>query len=82
MNHKEKFHRTENSEIDFTPYMNMMVVLIPILLISAEFARISIIDINLLSYINILQQVPKPPKVVTFRLSMIEAPEPAAQNTA
>ena len=47
MNLKEKFHRTENSEIDFAPFMNLMVVLIPILLISAEFARISIIDINL-----------------------------------
>lgn len=36
-----------NSELDFKPFMNLMVVLIPILLISAEFARISIIDIDL-----------------------------------
>ncbi len=36
-----------NSELDFKPFMNLMVVLIPMLLISAEFARISIIDIDL-----------------------------------
>ncbi len=36
-----------NAEIDFKPFMNLMVALIPVLLISAEFARISIIDANL-----------------------------------
>ena len=35
------------SEMDFKPFMNLMVVLIPILLISAEFARVSIIDMNI-----------------------------------
>ncbi|MBD3393476.1 MAG: hypothetical protein GF418_15175 [Chitinivibrionales bacterium] len=34
-------------EMDLKPFMNLMVVLIPLLLISAEFARIAIIDINL-----------------------------------
>ncbi len=34
-------------EMDFKPFMNLMVVLIPMLLLSAEFARIAIIDIKL-----------------------------------
>ncbi len=34
-------------EMDLKPFMNLMVVLIPLLLISAEFARIAIIDIKL-----------------------------------
>jgi biopolymer transport protein ExbD len=35
------------SEIDLKPFMNVIVVLIPMLLMSAEFAKISIIDIKL-----------------------------------
>lgn len=34
-------------ELDLKPFMNLMVVLIPMLLLSAEFAKISIIDIKL-----------------------------------
>ena len=34
-------------EMDLKPFMNLMVVLIPMLLLSAEFARIAIIDIKL-----------------------------------
>jgi biopolymer transport protein ExbD len=34
-------------EMDLKPFMNLMVVLIPLLLISAEFARIAIVDIKL-----------------------------------
>lgn len=34
-------------EMDMKPFMNLMVVLIPMLLLSAEFAKISIIDIKL-----------------------------------
>lgn len=36
-----------DTEMDLKPFMNLMVVLIPILLLSAEFAKISIIDIKL-----------------------------------
>jgi len=35
------------TEVDLTSFMNLMVVLIPILLASAEFAKIATIDINL-----------------------------------
>lgn len=34
-------------EMDFKPFMNLMVVLIPMLLVSAEFAKIAVIDIKL-----------------------------------
>jgi len=34
-------------EMDLKPFMNLMVVLIPMLLLSAEFAKVAIIDINL-----------------------------------
>ena len=36
-----------DQEMDFKPFMNLMVVLIPLLLLSAEFAKIAIIDIKL-----------------------------------
>ncbi|MBN1309738.1 MAG: biopolymer transporter ExbD [Chitinispirillaceae bacterium] len=37
----------EANELDLKPFMNLMVVLIPMLLLSAEFARVAIIDIKL-----------------------------------
>lgn len=35
------------SEMDLKPFMNLMVVLIPMLLVSAEFAKVAVVDINL-----------------------------------
>jgi biopolymer transport protein ExbD len=37
----------EANELDLTPFMNLIVTLIPLLLMSAEFAKISVIDIKL-----------------------------------
>ena len=34
-------------EADMKPFMNLMVVLIPLLLLSAEFAKIAVIDMKL-----------------------------------
>lgn len=42
---KVKEHQVE--DMDLKPFMNLMVVLIPMLLISAEFAKVAIIDIKL-----------------------------------
>lgn len=36
-----------SSEMDLKPFMNLMVVLIPMLLVSAEFAKVAVIDIKL-----------------------------------
>jgi biopolymer transport protein ExbD len=50
--------------MDLKPFMNLMVVLIPLLLISAEFARIAIVDIKLPEGrgSQTKQVVKKPPK--------------------
>ncbi len=37
----------KSSEMDLKPFMNLMVVLIPMLLVTSEFAKIAIIDIRL-----------------------------------
>lgn len=47
MANKVKKKEWEEQEMDFKPFMNLMVVLIPMLLLSAEFAKIAIIDIKL-----------------------------------
>jgi biopolymer transport protein ExbD len=51
-------------EMDLKPFMNLMVVLIPMLLLSAEFAKIAIIDIKLPEGrgSQTVQKVKKPPK--------------------
>ena len=51
-------------EMDLKPFMNLMVVLIPMLLLSAEFAKIAIIDINLPEArgSQTMTKVKKPPK--------------------
>lgn len=46
-NSKLKKRAAEAMELDLKCFMNLMVVLIPMLLISAEFAKVAIIDINL-----------------------------------
>jgi biopolymer transport protein ExbD len=45
MRHRKKL--TGESEIDLKPFMNVIVTLIPVLLMSAEFAKVAIININL-----------------------------------
>ncbi len=47
MANKVKKLKQSDAEMDLKPFMNLMVVLIPMLLLSAEFAKIAIIDINL-----------------------------------
>lgn len=47
MGNKVKKKEWVAEEMDLKPFMNLMVVLIPMLLLSAEFAKIAIIDIKL-----------------------------------
>lgn len=54
-------------EINLTPVMNLMVVLIPLLLSSATFVKIGVIDLNL------------PPAVGTS-VSQLEAPKESEKN--
>lgn len=44
---KRRHHGTEESEANITPMMNLMVVLIPLLLTSAEFVKLGVIELNL-----------------------------------
>lgn len=46
-NRVRKRRESSNEEMDLKPFMNLMVVLIPMLLLSAEFAKIAVIDIKL-----------------------------------
>lgn len=47
MKHARRKKSMVSAEMDLKPFMNLMVVLIPMLLLSAEFAKVAIIDIAL-----------------------------------
>lgn len=47
MANKKKKKIMASSDMDLKPFMNLMVVLIPMLLVSAEFAKVAVIDIKL-----------------------------------
>jgi biopolymer transport protein ExbD len=47
MANKLKKPNLETEDMNLMPFMNLMVVLIPMLLVSAEFAKVAVIDINL-----------------------------------
>jgi biopolymer transport protein ExbD len=42
-----KKHLTEPAEVNITAFMNLMVILVPFLLITAVFSRITILELNL-----------------------------------
>jgi len=42
-----KSHLSEPAEVNITAFMNLMVILVPFLLITAVFSRITILDLNL-----------------------------------
>lgn len=64
MANKVKKKEWKVEETDLKVFMSLMVVLIPMLLLSAEFAKIAIIDINLPEArgSQTMQKVKKPPK--------------------
>ncbi|MBD3346161.1 MAG: hypothetical protein GF401_13975 [Chitinivibrionales bacterium] len=49
MREKRFTYVSEAKDLDLAPFLNLMIVLVPVLLLSVEFARISIIDAALLS---------------------------------
>ena len=57
----------EEIELNLTPVMNLMVVLIPLLLSSATFIKIGVIDLNL-------------PPAVGSSVSQVEAPKESEKN--
>ena len=46
MFNQKKTHR-QDADLDITPFMNLMIVLVPVLLLSMVFTRITVIDIQL-----------------------------------
>ncbi len=64
MSRESKKKKWDDQEMDFKTFMSLMVVLIPLLLLSAEFAKIAIIDIKLPEGrgSQTMQKVKKPPK--------------------
>jgi biopolymer transport protein ExbD len=47
MGFKIKRQDTDNADIDVTSFMNLMIVLVPVLLMSMTFTKISVMEINL-----------------------------------
>jgi biopolymer transport protein ExbD len=45
--HHSRRHKAEVAELDMTTFLNLMVVLVPFLLITAVFSRITIIELSL-----------------------------------
>lgn len=47
MSHWRKRHRQEAVELNITAFMNLMVILVPFLLITAVFSQVAILELNL-----------------------------------
>ena len=60
-------HNHETAELNITAFMNLMVILVPFLLITAVFSRLAIIQLNLPGSSN----EPVDPQEQTFQLEII-----------
>ncbi len=59
-------HNTETAELNITAFMNLMVILVPFLLITAVFSRLAILELNLPGS----STEPAEQKVLTFQLEV------------
>jgi biopolymer transport protein ExbD len=60
-------HHIETAELNITAFMNLMVILVPFLLITAVFSRLAILELNLPASSN----EPANPQELTFQLEVI-----------
>ena len=60
-------HNHETAELNITAFMNLMVILVPFLLITAVFSRLAILELNLPGSSN----EPANPQELTFQLEVI-----------
>ena len=68
INRRRAGHRnTETAELNITAFMNLMVILVPFLLITAVFSRLAILELNLPGSSN----EPVDPQEQTFQLEVI-----------
>jgi biopolymer transport protein ExbD len=63
--HHYRRRHDEVPELDMTTFMNLMVVLVPFLLITAVFSRIAIVELDLPSAVNAAPSTP------TFRVEVV-----------
>ncbi len=59
-------HNIETAELNITAFMNLMVILVPFLLITAVFSRLAILELNLPGS----STEPADPQELTFQLEV------------
>ncbi len=64
--------RTDAAELNITAFMNLMVILIPFLLITAVFSRLAILELNLPSSETISEEVQEFQLEITVRDNYID----------
>jgi biopolymer transport protein ExbD len=62
-----RHHRNDTAELNITAFMNLMVILVPFLLITAVFSRLAILELNLPGS----SSEPVEPQEQTFQLEVI-----------
>ena len=62
-----RHHRNDTAELNITAFMNLMVILVPFLLITAVFSRLTILELNLPGS----SSEPVDPQEQTFQLEII-----------
>jgi biopolymer transport protein ExbD len=62
-----RHHRNDTAELNITAFMNLMVILVPFLLITAVFSRLAILELNLPGSSN----EPVDPQEQVFQLEVI-----------
>lgn len=70
-----KRRRAETPEMNITAFMNLMVVLVPFLLITAVFSRLAIIELNLPAASSVVDEEPSFQLEVTVRADGLEVGE-------
>ena len=71
---RRRVRRMESTEIDLTPYMNLLVVLAPFLLITAVFTRLAVLEIYLPppASAELMSKLPSPEEQLVLTISITE----------
>ena len=74
--HWRNHHRQETAELNITAFLNLMVILVPFLLITAVFSQVAILELNLPSSTDQLDAEPETMQLeVTVRGDRLEVGE-------
>lgn len=71
---RRRVRKLESTEIDLTPYMNLLVVLAPFLLITAVFTRLAVLEIYLPppASAELMSKLPSPDEQLVLTISITE----------